>query len=171
MLFIVCVRRLGLLSARHCGFELSKHLQLILLHVHTGANSLIQATLPRILCPPEGSSDRASLTAFSDRYKSILRENALMVKNAFADAPAITPVVPHGAMYAMIGIEMSLFDPAEIPDDAVFAQLLLKEENLFVLPGKCFGMDNFVRLVMCPPAEMLQDACERMKAFCARHTR
>lgn len=140
-------------------------------HVPVGANSLIQGTLPRILCPPEGSSDHASLKAFNDRYKSILRDNALMVKNAFADTSALTPVVPHGAMYAMIGIEMSQFDPVEIPDDAVFARLLLQEENLFVLPGKCFGLDNFVRLVMCPPAEMLQDACERMKAFCARHAR
>ena len=135
-----------------------------------GANSLIQGTLPRILNPVEGSADAISLQTFNQRYKGILRDNADLVKNAFVDTPALTPVVPQGAMYAMVGINMALFDPKVISDDAVFAQLLLQEENLFVLPGKCFNIDNFVRLVMCCPAEMLQDACDRLKAFCARHT-
>jgi tyrosine aminotransferase len=136
-----------------------------------GANSLIQATLPRILCPAPGSADETSLKAFNQRYMGILRENAMVVKNAFADCAAITPVVPHGAMYAMIGINMEHFDAADISDDAVFASKLLQEENLFLLPGKCFNSDNYVRLVMCCPSEMIQDACERIKAFCGRHGR
>jgi len=134
----------------------------------SGANSLIQGTLPRILTPT--GADATSLQAFNARYKDILRQNATLVKNAFVDTPALTPVVPQGAMYGMVGINMASFDPKKIPDDAVFAQLLLQEENLFVLPGKCFGVDNFVRLVLCCTAEMLQDACERLKSFCARHT-
>ena len=74
-------------------------------------------------------------------------------------------------MYCMIGINIEVLDNALIKDDADFAKLLLQEENLFILPGKCFTMDNFVRLVMCCPPEMLLDACNRLKAFCARHTR
>ena len=135
-----------------------------------GANSLIQGILPRILTPAPGSADAISLEAYNARYRGVLRDNANVVKSAFVNTAAITPVVPQGAMYAMLGINMALFDPKIIPDDAVFAQLLLQEENLFVLPGKCFNLDNFVRLVTCCPAEMLEDACERLKAFCARHT-
>jgi tyrosine aminotransferase len=101
----------------------------------------------------------------------ILRENAEVVKGAFTDCPAITPVIPHGAMYAMIGINMECFDPADISDDATFASKLLQEENLFLLPGKCFSSDNYVRLVMCCPSEMIEDACGRIKAFCGRHGR
>jgi tyrosine aminotransferase len=136
-----------------------------------GANSLVQYTLPRILCPTPGSADASSLKAFNDRYMGILRANAQLVQEYFKGTPAITPVVPQGAMYAMIGINMECFNPDDIADDAVFASKLLQEENLFVLPGKCFNSDNYVRLVMCCPAEMLQDACDRIKAFCTRHSR
>ena len=146
-------------------------LTLLFVFCDSGANSLIQATIPRILCPVEGSADHASLRAFSNRYMGILGENALLVKHAFDDTAALTSVEPRGAMYSMVGINIEFFDPAVIPNDEIFAQMLLKEENLFVLPGKCFSMPNFVRLVMCCPPEMLHDACNRMKAFCARHAR
>lgn len=138
---------------------------------NVGANSLIQGTLPRILCPTPGSADEQSLTAFNQRYVSILRDNANLVKEFFSDTPALTPVEPKGAMYAMIGLNMKYFNTDEIPDDAAFANKLLQEENLFLLPGKCFNSDNYVRLVMCCPADMLRDACERIKAFCGRHCR
>lgn len=136
-----------------------------------GASSLIQAALPRILCPAPGSADAVALKAFHDRYVGILRANAELVQEAFKDTPAITPVVPQGAMYAMIGINMACFNADDVSDDATFAAKLLQEENLFVLPGKCFSSDDYVRLVMCCPPEMIQDACDRVKSFCARHAR
>lgn len=138
---------------------------------YLGANSLIQGTLPRILCPAPGSADHVSLKAFNERYVGVLRENAQVVKAALDGFSALSPVEPQGAMYAMVGINMDYFDPADISDDAIFASKLLQEENLFVLPGKCFSSDNYVRLVMCCPREMIQDACDRLKAFCTRHAR
>lgn len=101
----------------------------------------------------------------------ILRTNAEVVQEAFRGYPLLTPVVPQGAMYAMVGINMSRFNPSDFADDASFAAKLLQEENLFVLPGKCFNCDNFIRLVMCCPEETIRDACARMKAFCDRYAR
>ncbi|RYY71798.1 hypothetical protein EON63_21420, partial [archaeon] len=51
-------------------------------------------------------------------------------------------------------------------DDADFAGQLLQHENVFLLPGQCFSMPNYVRLVICPPEEILREALERMMAFC-----
>mmetsp|Transcript_87972 Transcript_87972/g.172084 ORF Transcript_87972/g.172084 Transcript_87972/m.172084 type:complete len:412 (-) Transcript_87972:164-1399(-) len=136
-----------------------------------GANSLIQGTLPRILCPTPGSADDVALKAFNARYVDVLRENAQVIKTSLEGFSALSPVEPQGAMYAMVGINMDHFDPVDISDDAIFASKLLQEENLFVLPGKCFNSDNYVRLVMCCPREMIQDACDRLKAFCSRHSR
>jgi tyrosine aminotransferase len=57
----------------------------------------------------------------------------------------------------------------DVKDDVDFTQQLLTEENVFVLPGTIFGAPNYVRLVICPPKDKLQIACDRLAAFCARH--
>jgi tyrosine aminotransferase len=93
------------------------------------------------------------------------------VAAAFKDEAAITAIVPQGAMYCMLGINFEVLDTEFVNNDADFARLLLQEENLFVLPGQCFSLDNYVRLVLCCPAETAMDACDRLKSFCARHLR
>lgn len=134
-----------------------------------GACSLIQAALPRLLCPEPGSEDERALKEFHDHYMGVLRQNAEICREAAATCPEISVNVPEGAMYAMMGVKLDLLDGIE--DDADFARQLLTEENLFVLPGKIFGMDSFVRLVVCMPQEKLLEAMGRIKEFCTRHKR
>jgi aspartate/methionine/tyrosine aminotransferase len=40
---------------------------------------------------------------------------------------------------------------------------------VFVLPGSCFTMDSFFRVVLCAPADTMTDAANRIKKFCADH--
>ena len=71
-------------------------------------------------------------------------------------------------MYVMVG-----FDPSTlkgIKDDADFSDKLLSEEAVFVLPGQCFGIANFFRVVYCAPQEKLAEAYDRIDAFCQRHS-
>ena len=42
-------------------------------------------------------------------------------------------------------------DNLDIEDDVHFCKALLGEESVGLLPGSCFGADNFVRVVICPP--------------------
>ena len=49
--------------------------------------------------------------------------------------------IPKGAMYIMLKINFDLL--FDISDDAEFAQKLLMEENLSVLPGLCFRMGGY----------------------------
>jgi tyrosine aminotransferase len=58
--------------------------------------------------------------------------------------PGLRMVMPQGAMYAMIGIDIERFEGIE--NDSEFSQKLLDEEHVFVLPGQCFKMPNFVRI-------------------------
>ena len=71
-------------------------------------------------------------------------------------------------MYVMIRVKMDLFDDA-ITNDVQFTECLLMEESVFVLPGKCFGVANFVRVVLCVPIEKLEVACTRIVRFCDAH--
>lgn len=46
----------------------------------------------------------------------------------------LSPVQPHGAMYIMVGIDVSKFK--DIEDDLDFTAKLLMEKSVFVLPGQ-----------------------------------
>lgn len=144
-----------------------------------GANSIVQACLPRLLSKDPSSPDFDSLKTYNTRYCEILRVNAELCCTEVAKANSALAAItqsstdilsiskPAGAMYAMIGIDMSQLN--NISDDAEFARLLLHEENVSVLPGICFGMKNYVRFVICPSDVILQDAFTRLQSFCSRH--
>lgn len=132
-----------------------------------GANSLVQAAIPRVLTPIAGSNDEKSLGQFHTRYMSILQTNACLCEELAMDCAEVSVSIPQGAMYAMIGIKMD--EMSDIIDDTDFAQKLLQEENLVLLPGQCFGMKGFIRIVTCPPNEIIREAFNRIKLFIARH--
>ncbi|KAJ1521226.1 hypothetical protein ONE63_002912 [Megalurothrips usitatus] len=81
--------------------------------------------------------------------------------------PGLRPVMPQGAMYMMVGLDMASF-PAFDTDLQLVNQLVC-EESVFVLPGQCFDFPGYVRLVLTVPEEQLREACDRIAAFCARH--
>lgn len=69
-------------------------------------------------------------------------------------------------MYAMVSLNMAELN---IPNDMMFAETLLREENVFVLPGSCFGIANAFRVVYCGPPAVLEQAAQRIVSFCQRH--
>ena len=69
---------------------------------------------------------------------------------------------------AALALARSL-DPALLTElQRAFAQQLLEEESVFVLPGQCFGTPNYFRIVTCPPVAKLGEAFDRIAAFCER---
>jgi tyrosine aminotransferase len=128
---------------------------------------LLQSALPRVLTPTAGSDDEKSLQLFHDNYMHTLRKNTQICVDLLKNVSELNTNAPKGAMYIMLKINIpSLFD---INDDKEFAEKLLTEENLSVLPGACFNMGGYIRLVTCPPEEIFADALERLKLFCSRH--
>lgn len=138
-----------------------------LTQITLGASSLLQAALPHVLCAAPGSKDAQTLAQFMEYYMSVLSTNTKVCMEEAKSCAEISVIQPAGAMYMMIRIEMHRL--VGITDDAEFSRKLLEEENLFILPGQCFNMPNFVRLVICPPPEIIQEAMSRLKAFCARY--
>ncbi len=71
---------------------------------------------------------------------------------------------PKGAFYAFPSITASGMD------DETFAQLLLKEEKVAVVPGNAFYADGqFVRCSYATSYEKIEEALERMHRFMVRH--
>jgi tyrosine aminotransferase len=132
-----------------------------------GACSLIQAVVPRVLLPAPGSRDESSLRSFHDHYLNVLSSNANICFEECSKSPYLTPVLARGAMYCMVEVKIDALNG--FTDDRDFSAQLLLEENVFVLPGQCFGMKNYFRLVTCPPSLILTEAIERIREFCFRH--
>lgn len=91
----------------------------------------------------------------------------MCVYDACKTIDCLNPIKPQGAMYVMVGIDTSKLK--DIKDDAEFAQLLLNEQNVMVLPGSCFGAHNFFRIVYCAPEPTLQEVVKRIDNFCKAH--
>jgi len=124
-----------------------------------GANTLVQSVLEEVLFNTPKT--------YYQNLNSELKRNAQLLVNTIVKIPGLTVVAPGGAMYMMFGIDFSKFE--DFDNDVAFAKKLLEEESVFVLPGKIFKCENFIRLVICPPTTTLTVACTRIEDFCKRH--
>jgi len=72
---------------------------------------------------------------------------------------------PRGAFYAFPNIQASGMD------DETFAETLLKEEGVAVVPGNAFGPggEGFVRACYATAYEKIEEALRRMERFMERH--
>jgi len=72
---------------------------------------------------------------------------------------------PHGAFYAFPNIAVTGMD------DETFAQKLLEEERVAVVPGSAFGPggEGFVRCSYATAYEKIEEALRRMEKFMHRH--
>ena len=77
----------------------------------------------------------------------------------------LTTFEPKGAFYAFPQIKASGMD------DETFAERLLKEEHVAVVPGNAFGAggDGFVRCSYATAYEKIEEALHRMEKFMNRH--
>ncbi|GAB0091603.1 Tyrosine aminotransferase [Sergentomyia squamirostris] len=125
-----------------------------------GSNSLIQAALPAILSRTPQS--------FYDDLNCSLQKTAHMAYDLLRQIRGLNPVMPQGAMYMMVGIEMELFPCFH--NEMEFVCALVEEQSVFCLPGECFKFPNFMRIVITVPAEVMREACQRIHEFCHQHS-
>jgi len=160
--FLVPGWRMGWISIHDKNNVLSKEIRDGLTALSTriiGPNTVIQAALPEILenTPAE----------FFDSTIATIQANAEFAYSAIEKIPGLKPVMPQGAMYMMIGIDIEKF-PGFV-SDVDFTERMVTEQSVFCLPAKCFQYPNFFRIVLTVPEAKLQAACGRLAEFCERH--
>lgn len=94
-----------------------------------------------------------------------LEENAKFAMGRLREVDGLKCLRPEGAMYMMVEVDVKRMG---LQDDMDFVERLLEEESVFVLPGRCFEMPNFVRIVFAAPKEVLSEAMIRIGSFCER---
>ncbi|KAG5684610.1 hypothetical protein PVAND_013835 [Polypedilum vanderplanki] len=161
--FLVPGWRLGwiIVHDRHGAFSEVRQGLLNLSARILGPNSLVQGALPAIL--------KNTPQKFYDELVETLQNHANIAYSMLKEIPGLTPIMPQGAMYMMVLLDMKNFP--EFHDELDFVQSLVAEQSVFCLPGKCFDIDDFIRIVLTVPKEMIIEACERIQEFCENHYR
>jgi tyrosine aminotransferase len=124
-----------------------------------GSNSLVQGALPAIL--------KNTPQKFYDELVDTLHQHALLAFQMLNKIPGLCPIMPCGAMYMMVAIKIQNFP--EYSNELEVVQALVAEQSVFCLPGRCFNIENYMRIVLTVPREMIVEACERIKEFCEKH--
>lgn len=119
----------------------------------SGINSLAQAASIAGLKIPDQQ--------FLEQIESFRRRRD-MVLEILEKSGKIEVCTPRGAFYFFIGIEKAL-KPAE--DSVGFAQRLLEQQKVAVVPGNAFGEPRFVRLSFATKEDLLQEGCNRLVQF------
>jgi aminotransferase len=122
-----------------------------------------------IMSAPTTAQD-AALAALSTSEKYVQemvaeydRRRRLMVTGF--NRLGLTTFEPRGAFYAFPKIAASGMD------DETFAETLLREEQVAVVPGSAFGPggEGFVRCCYATAYEQIEEALQRMERFMSRH--
>jgi tyrosine aminotransferase len=121
-----------------------------------GSNTLVQGALPIIL-------EQTPTSFYQDTLK-VIEANAKLAFDRLKMVPGLKPVMPEGAMYMMVGIDLESFP--DFQNDLQVVEALVRDQSVFCLPGKCFNIPNFFRIVLTVPQEMLVEACNRIEDFC-----
>ncbi|RZC43232.1 tyrosine aminotransferase, partial [Asbolus verrucosus] len=123
-----------------------------------GSNTLIQGALPAIL--------QNTPQNFHDNLINILEKHAKLAFEILRNVRGLAPFMPQGTMYMMVEVHFNKFP---FKDGLHFVTKLMEEESVFCLPGDCFQLSGFMRIVLTVPEDLLLEACNRISEFCNRH--
>ena len=164
-----------------------------LAQITLGASHLAQAMTVRILSSSLSSS--FAMKSWREQLRNSLSDNANLLQTILSKAPGLAISKAQGAMYLMVTFDPNEFDFTQRRQEEErqenegssvdnrqnvtrtthttageeWSMQLLQEENVFVLPGSCFGLPNAFRLVFCAPKPTLQACAQRIVDFCQRH--
>jgi len=127
-----------------------------------GASHLAQTAIPVLL-----DRDNRIVADWKESIRCKFETQASCIASRLRQIPGLEVLPSGGAMYMMIRIQRDRFEDTLC--DQQFTSLLLREENVFVLPGTCFGFPNAFRLVFSAPVHLLLEAANRIEEFCKRH--
>ncbi|HHD2751474.1 TPA: pyridoxal phosphate-dependent aminotransferase [Clostridium perfringens] len=135
--------------------ELVKVMNNIQSHITSNTNSIAQFAALEALTGEQGTIE--------EMVKEFSSRRDLMI-DIISYIDELTFIEPKGAFYVMIDISKVL-EKGNIQGSMEFANLLLKEENVVVIPGIAFGEDNFIRLSYATSKEEIIKGLNRIKKF------
>ena len=106
----------------------------------------------------------ASTQQIPATLRALYRERRDVLLDGLIASPALRPIVPHGGMFVLVDVSATGLD------GQAFAEHLLEEAGVAVVPGGAFGASvrDCVRLGLTQPAPRLREACARIAGWVNR---
>ena len=123
---------------------------------------------------PTTFCQKASVTAMktdSDDVKKMIvhfEKRRDLIYGLLNEINGFEVIKPEGSFYIFPKISMTFnkkYNGKEITDSTSFAQVLLEEKNVAVVPGVAFGCDNYIRLSFATSDENIKNGVQRIKEF------
>ncbi|XP_073987888.1 tyrosine aminotransferase [Rhodnius prolixus] len=124
-----------------------------------GGNTIVQGAIPKILSETPQEFYQSTI--------DIIERQAKIAYSLISEINGLKPIMPQGAMYMMVKIDMTKFPRFKGGMD--FVKKMVEEESVFCLPGESFQFAGYMRIVLTVPEEQIIEACARMSEFCSRY--
>merc|ERR1712157_625336 len=134
-----------------------------------GVSHLQQSAIRELLVPSSSSvSAKRSVATWKKNFRSTIERQSLVLYSHLYQCDGLDARwIPEGSMYALVGLELDRF--SDIRTDVEFCKALVREENVYCLPGSAFGAPGTIRLAFASPESILEEAARRIVRFCQRH--
>lgn len=142
--------------------EIIKLMTSIQSHMTSNTNSITQYAAIEALSNTEDSLNKM-VKEFDNRRKYMI--------NRLDSIKGINYILPKGAFYIMVnvsGFYGKSINGEKITDSLSFSKELLKEENVAVIPGIGFGLDDYIRLSYATSMENIENGIDRIEKFLKR---
>jgi len=106
--------------------------------------------------------------SFMEKRRNKFAERRDFMYDKINSIEGLSCLKPGGAFYIMMNIEDILGKKVagkEIEDSFSFAEVLLDEKKVAVVPGVAFGADNYIRLSYANSLENIKDGLNRIENF------
>ncbi len=145
----------------YCGSteKLAKLMTNIQSHMTSNVCSITQYAAIEALNGPQNKVNEMILE-FEKRRNYMVR--------TLEEMKILSIIKPEGAFYIMINIEKCLekeINGEIIKDSMDFSSKLLEHEKVAVIPGKAFGLDNYVRVSYATSMELIEKGLKRINNF------
>ena len=138
------------------------------------AMSSMQSHMTSNPCSIAQFAGTAALEGPQDDLKAMIAtfgERKNLICSLINDIDLISCVEPKGAFYVFANISKvkgKKLGDKEIRDSLEFADILLSEELVAVVPGAAFGNDDYIRLSYATSEENIKKGLGRIKDFCLK---
>ncbi|RCW61157.1 MULTISPECIES: pyridoxal phosphate-dependent aminotransferase [Halanaerobium] len=143
--------------------EWIKNMAKIQSHTTSNVNTIAQYASAKAL-----NNDK--LDQIIKKRKDIYQQRRDLTAELLADIKGLKAIKPAGAFYFFIdisGLKNRKINGEKIKGSLSFADLLLEEKKVAVVPGIAFGMDNFIRISFALGEERIKEGIKRIGDFVA----
>jgi len=108
------------------------------------------------------SGSQEELNKMRDEFEK--RRN--IVLDFVKEIPGLKPIIPQGAFYVFVDVsEVLHLNGRDFSNADEWAEALLEEAKVAVIPGSGFGAPNYIRVSYATSLDQLQEGFQRIKKF------